>query len=147
LWFEHTDAPLRIRPLQRDSYRVAIQRIHDTGNLAKFACLVSPPIQPGETATVAYTCEGGQFVSDHYWQQSLVRFTRRLSFQVRHRGGRQLVSCTATKDHIDGAQHLLADAVRWDEADGDVVVSLTHEYLRPNESVTLRWEVDREPAG
>jgi hypothetical protein len=146
LWFEHTDASLRIQPMAEGQHRVAIQRIHDTGNLTKFTCLVSPAIQPGETAVVGYTCEGGQFVSDHYWQQTIVRYTRQLAFQIRHRGAGRLASCTASKDHVDGAQHLLTDGLQWDEAGGDVELQLTQAHLKPNEIVTLRWEVDRGPA-
>jgi len=49
LWFEHTDGPLRIQPVSEGPHRVAIQHIHDTANLTKFACLISPTIRPGES--------------------------------------------------------------------------------------------------
>jgi transcriptional regulator with XRE-family HTH domain len=142
LWFEHTEGPLRVDPLHTGAHRIAIQRIHETYNLAKFACLVSPAIQPGESAIVGYTCTGGQFVSDHYWQQVIVRFTRRLSIQTRHRGT-QLRQCTATAEHVDGAQKLIADSLQWDDSDGDTTIRLVCEYLRPNQIITLRWEVGR----
>lgn len=46
--------------------RVMIQCIHDTADLSTFACQISPPIQPGEMATVGCVCEVGQFLGDHY---------------------------------------------------------------------------------
>ncbi|MEV8440781.1 helix-turn-helix transcriptional regulator [Actinosynnema sp. NPDC051121] len=143
LWFEHTDGPLRIRPLHEDGHRVAIQRVHDTDHLAKFACLVSPAIQPGESAVVGYTCDGGSFVSDHYWQQTASRYIRQLSIRLRHRGARQLVSCTAVEEHPDGAQNSATEALEWDEQDGDVVLTLRRRLLLPNQIITLRWDVDR----
>lgn len=143
LWFEHTDGPLRITPLHKDGHRVAVQRVHDTEHLAKFACLVSPAIQPGESAVVGYTCEGGSFVSDHYWQQTASRYIRQLSIRLRHRGARQLVSCTAVEEHPDGAQNSATEALAWDEQDGDVVLTLQRKLLLPNQIITLRWDVDR----
>jgi hypothetical protein len=59
LWFENTDGPLVIEPSTTDERRVAIQRTHDMDNLSKFACHISPGIECGEVATVAYFCRGG----------------------------------------------------------------------------------------
>ncbi|ONI87971.1 hypothetical protein ALI22I_19650 [Saccharothrix sp. ALI-22-I] len=146
LWFEHTDGPLRISPLYEGGHRVAIQRVHDTENLAKFACLVSPAIQPGEAAVVGYTCDGGSFVSDHYWQQTASRYIRQLSIRLRHRGARQLVTCTAVEEHPDGAQNSATEALEWDEQDGDVVLTLRRKLLLPNQIITLRWDVARGSA-
>jgi hypothetical protein len=117
-----------------------------TANLAKFACLVSPAIQPGESAVVGYVCEGGQFVSDHYWQQTASRYIRQLSIRLRHRGARQLASCTASEEYPDGAQNSATEALEWDEDEGDVVLTLRRELLLPNQVLTLRWDVDRGPA-
>ena len=86
LWFEHTDGPLRLTPLEEDDRRLVIQRIHDAGNFAQFACQISPAVLPGECAVVRFTCEGGRFVSKHYWRQMLRRPTRHLTIGVRHRG-------------------------------------------------------------
>ncbi|KAB2347976.1 hypothetical protein [Actinomadura rudentiformis] len=47
VWFEHTTGPLVIKPVPDMDRRVAIQRIHDTTNLAKFAFQISPPLRPG----------------------------------------------------------------------------------------------------
>jgi transcriptional regulator with XRE-family HTH domain len=146
LWFEHTEGPLRIRALHEGEHRVAIQRVHDTVNLAKFACLVSPAIQAGESAVVGYVCEGGRFVSDHYWQQTASRYIRQLSIRLRHRGARQLRSCTAVEEHPDGAQNSATEALEWDELDGDVVLTVRRRLLVPNQVLTLRWDVDRGPA-
>src|ERR1700761_3179067 len=61
LWFEVTNGLMAIAPTEDSSRRVAIQRIHDTSNLSKFAFQISPPLQPGEHAHVGYTCDGGRF--------------------------------------------------------------------------------------
>ncbi|WP_139190499.1 hypothetical protein [Actinokineospora iranica] len=146
LWFEHTEGILRIRPLQEGKRRVAIARVHDTNNLAKFACSPSPAIQPGESAVVGYTCEGGRFISDHHWQQTAMRYTRQFSIRLRHRGARQLVSCVTLEEHPDGSQNSATEALDWEDSEGDVTLTLRRELLHPNQVITLRWEVDRGSA-
>jgi hypothetical protein len=141
LWFEHTRGPLTILPLSDGDYRVAIERIHDTASLAKFACRVSPPIRTGEVATLGYTCEGGRFVSDHYWRQSFPRYTRHLTLRLRHRGARQLAICTAVEEHADGSENSATEDLMWDYEDEDVVITLTRDYLHSGQAVTLRWDV------
>ncbi|UGT61338.1 hypothetical protein [Nocardia asteroides] len=143
LWFKHTDGGLRVEPLGSSARRVAVQRIHDTANLVKFACLISPPIQPGETAAVGYRCSGGRFLESLYWRQSIYRHTRHFRLDLRHAGAGQLVSCAASEEHPDGSENSAADRLIWDHEDGDVVATLRREHLRPNQSVTLRWEVAR----
>jgi len=146
LWFEHTDGPLAIEPVAGTDRQVAIQRVHDTPNLAKFACRISPAIQPGQTATIAYTCRGGQFVSDHYWRQALPRYTRHLTINLRHRNRQRLLSCSATEEHPDGSENSADDALIWDYDGSDTVITITRDYLRPAQVVTLRWDVARDPA-
>ncbi len=146
LWFEEADTGLKIAPLRTEGRRVAIQRIHDTANLAKFACQISPPIQPGEVAEVAYTAHGGRFVESTYWRQGIPRFTRHLTIRLRHRNVPELVSCMALEEHADGSENSVTDELLWDYEDKDVVATLTCDYLRPNQAVTLRWEINREPA-
>jgi hypothetical protein len=34
----------------------------------------------------------------------------------------------------------------WDYEGDDVVMTLTRDYLRPNQALTLRWDVPDEPA-
>jgi len=146
LWFEHTRGPLKIAPVGSGARRVAIQRLHDTANLAMFACQFSPAVLPGETATVGYTCEGGQFVSDHYWRQTMPRYTRHFTIDLRHRGAGHLVNCLASEERPDGSERSAAESLMWDTEGSDVSVMLTRDYLRPGQAVTLRWEVSREPA-
>jgi transcriptional regulator with XRE-family HTH domain len=146
LWFEHTNGPLVITPLDERDRRVVIQRIHDTANFAKFACQISPAIQPGESAVVRFTCEGGRFLSDHYWRQLLPRFTRHLMIRICHRRARRLVNCTAFEEHPDGSENSIAERLTWDYEDTDVAITLTREGLTSNQAVTLRWEVSPEPA-
>lgn len=141
LWFENTRGPLTITPTADSQRRLMIQRIHDTGNLAKFACQLSPPLQPGESAIVGFSCEGGQFVQDHYWRQAIPRHTRTYRIQVRQRGAGQLVRCTATEEHPNGAENSADADLIWDYEDNDVVITLTREHLHPNQAVTLRWDV------
>ena len=136
---EHA-GPLTILPTDDCERRLMIQRVHDTANLAKFACQVSPPLQHGESAVVGFSCEGGQFVDDHYWRQSINRYTRRYEIRVRHRGAGQLVRCSASEEHPDGSENSADASLVWDYEGDDVVVTLTREHLRPNQAVTLRWD-------
>ncbi len=144
LWFEHTSG-LVISPLNESDPRVAIQRVHETGTSTEFACQLSPPIQPGESAVIRFACEGGQFVSDHYWRQTLPRHTRHLTIIVRHRKGRRLLRCRAVEEQPDGSEHSV-DTLTWDYKGKDVIVTLTRENLLPNQAVTVWWDVIHEPA-
>lgn len=144
LWFEHTQGPLDIRPTTTG---MTIERVHDTSNLAKFACTISPPVEPGETRHIGYSCTGGQFVSDHYWRQSLPRYTNKLDIQLRHNGIREMLACTATEEHPDGAESSAdADLVHDLDSRG-LVMSIIRTRLRPNQAVTLRWDARHDAAG
>ncbi len=143
VWFENTDGPLSIEPTTDNERRIAIQRTHDTAHLAKFACRISPALQPGERAAISYVCKGGQFVYDHYWRQSLVRYTRHFTFRLRHQG-RALVSCAAIEEHADGAENSADEDLIWDVVEGDVLITLARNHLRPNQAMTVRWEVRRD---
>lgn len=147
LWFEHTRGPLKIVPLREGNHCAAIERIHDTSSLAKFACRVSPPIRTGDAFIVGYTCEGGRFIHDHYWRQSIARYTRHFTLRLRHRGAKQLVVCTAVEEHPDGSENSATVELMWDFEDDDVVITLTRDYLRPGQAVTLRWDVGDEDQG
>lgn len=143
LWFEVTKAPLTIVPVRDCERRVAIQRIHDTSNLAKFAYQLSPPLRQGESARVGYTCDGGRFGDRHYWRQAIHRYTRQHTLRVRQQNV-QLVTCTATEEYPDGSESSANDSLTWDYEDNDIVLTLARDYLRPGQAVTLRWEVTRE---
>lgn len=145
LWFEVTGGPLIIAPAQNCERRVAIQRIHDTSNLAKFAFQISPPLLQGEWAQVGYTCDGGRFSERHYWRQAMPRYTRQHTLRVRQQNV-QLASCTATEEYPDGGESSANDSLTWDYENDNTVMTLTRDYLRPNQAVTLRWELIREPA-
>ncbi|MEU2040464.1 hypothetical protein [Nocardia niwae] len=144
LWFEATDGRLDIKPLREAERRVAIQRIHDTAHLAKFACQLSPPVQPGETAVVGYVCKGGKFVGAHYWRRSIHRYTRKFALNLRHVNAGELSSCSAVEEHPDGAENSATEDLIWDNEGNDITIRLTREYLRPNQSITLHWKVARE---
>lgn len=144
LWFAHADGDLTISPSSHaGDHRMTIQRIHDTPNLVKFACLVSPPIRSGESATVAYTCSGGRFVESLYWRQSVSRYTGRLAINLRQRGSGPLINCTATEEHSDGTENSVTQNLVWDHDEKDIRITLECEYLRPGQAVTLRWDIDR----
>lgn len=141
VWFKHTDGKLDIRPSRESTCRIAIQRIHDTPTLSKFACQLSPPIQPGESAVFAFTCEGGRFVDEFYWRRTIQRYTRHAGIHVRHVDAGDVISCSAVEEHPDGAENSATEDLTWDYDEDDVIIDLTREYLRPNQAVTLRWEV------
>lgn len=145
-WFENTDGRLQIEP-HRDSDRdVRIQRIHDTTGMSKFACVFSPAVEPGETATIAYTSRGGLFLYNHYWRQSMPRYTRHLTLTIRHHGVEMLSNYTAIVDGNDGTQISAIDDLVCTHEDDCALIILTRDYLQPNDAITVRWEVARETA-
>ncbi|WP_228825270.1 hypothetical protein [Nocardia farcinica] len=142
VWFEHTPRPLAIEPLETGSRHVHIRRLHDAQGLAKFACEIVPPIQPGESGMVAYRCTGGQFISDHYWRQGAARFTRHLTITLRHRAVAKLLSYSAVEEHSTGTEVSVSDEIVWDNEGADALVTLTRDYLSPGQTLTLRWDVE-----
>jgi hypothetical protein len=148
LWFEHA-APngLRIEPLRRDHRQVSIDRTHNAGpTMAKFSCQLSPAIQPGETGVISYTCTGGRFIDAFYWRQDILRYTRHFTIVMRQEGRHRLLTCTGEQVQPNGLINSATEDLLWDYDGDDIVVTLTRDYLRPNESVTLRWEIDRDQA-
>lgn len=141
-WFENTEG-VQIEPHSSSDRRVSIQRVHDVGHMTKFACVLSPPIDPGEVGIVSYTTHGGRFVSDHYWQQSTPRHTRHLTLTIRHRGVDMLMGCNAVEDQPDGSQLSAINDLLCSEDDEGALMTLTRDYLRPGQSVTIRWTVSR----
>lgn len=145
-WFENTAGRLCIEPHPSSDRQVRIQRVHDTANMSKFDCVFTPAVEPAEVATIAYTTRGGQFLHDHYWRQSAPRYTRRLTLTVKHHAVEMLLNCTAIVDDHDGAQHSAIDDLVCLCEDGDATMTLTRDYLQPNDAVTIRWEVSRGAA-
>lgn len=143
LWFEHGEGPLVIEAIPSADHNVTVERIHDAGTLAKFACRVSPPVPPMGSATISYTCRGGRFVDAHYWRQAITRFTLRLQVEVRQIGVMRLVDRSATEEHPDGATHRVDDDVYWSHDGDEARIGVVREDLRPNQFVTLHWEVVR----
>ena len=143
VWFQYLDAPITITPTQHNDRRIVIQRIHDAGSLAKFAFKISPPLQPGERTTVRYLCEGGSFRDALYWRESITRYTRHYTFTLRHRGIGKLTDCSAIVEHTDGKESTVTEGLLWDYDGYDVTVTVTADYLRPGQTVELRWDTDR----
>jgi len=146
LWFEQMSGTLAIAPIPESQRRVTIHRVHDSANLSKFAFQISPPLQCGESASVGYSCSNGRFGENHYWREEISRYTRRYTLRVRQEKV-QLASCTATEEYPDGAENSANDSLMWDYQDAGISLTLTRDYLRPKQTVTLRWEVIREPPG
>lgn len=145
IWFKHVDGPLVIEPVVQPGQRqLGIQRIHDTAHGAKFAGQLSPPLQPGDSTTISYSCTGGIFADELYWRTTLPRYTRHLTIRVRHQGVGQLTSRTAVEEHPDGAENTATEDLLWDYEGRDALITLARDYLRPNQAVTLRWEVRRD---
>lgn len=146
IWFEHTCGALEVRPLEKGAHRVAIQGVHSTPALTKFACQISPPIKPGESGSIGYVCAGGKFLDKLYWRHSVYRYARRTTITLRHQGVKQLTSCSSLEESPDGSEHSGSADVVWDYDGDDVVITLTRDYLLPNQAVTLRWDISRESA-
>ena len=144
VWFKHTSKMLSIDPVPDGGTNVMIQRVHDTPTLAKFACQVSPAIPPGGTAIVQYTVKGGRFADELYWRQATPRYVRRMTIMLVHRRAGRLRSCSAVEEHGDGSENSAGEGLSWRYEGLDLVVTLTRGDLRPNQALTLRWDVDRE---
>ena len=112
-------------------------------NLSKFACHISPAIDPGEAVTISYSCRGGQFLHDHYWRQAVPRYTRHLTLNIRHQGVDMLLNCTAIEEQADGSEVSATEDLICADDSGDAVITLTRNYLQPSQAVTLRWEISR----
>lgn len=120
---------------------MVIQRRHDTSNMSKFALVISPPIQPGESARIGTVCRGGRFDGAYYWRHAVHRYTRHYTLRVRHRGI-QFLGCDAVEESEISAY----DGLLWDYEADDVVMTVTRGYLSPGQAVTLRWDMTRGSA-
>ena len=144
LWFEHTSGPLAITSNPLDGRKLMIQRTHDTPSMSKFACQFAPAVEPGDTVHFEYTCTGGCFLDDHYWRQAILCPTRHLTVSVRHEQA-SLLRCSAIEEMPDGSEVVATDDILWDYEGADLTMTLTRDYLNPNQALTLRWEIDRGP--
>ncbi len=146
LWFVHTDGPLQIKPLLEGRHRTIIQPLATTPSLTKFACQISPALQPGDTAVVGYTCHGGRFVDEWYWREAIRRHTRYATMTMRRLGGGKLIDCSATVELSDGSHRSGAEGLVWDYDQRDLLITLTSDYLNPNQALVLRWDAVDENA-
>lgn len=140
LWFQHSRGKLDLVALRESTTRNAIQRLHTADNVAKFACQLSPPIHPGETALFGYRCSGAEFRGDWYWRQQFARHTQAYILNVRHAGIHEVAGITAIEELPDGAERLAQESVIWDYDGDDLIMTFTRERLEPNQYATLRWE-------
>ena len=140
LWFQHSRGRLTLVALREGPTKNAIQRMHTADNIAKFACQLSPPIEPGEAATFGYTCSGAEFQKDFYWRQAFARYTRQYTLRVRHKGLGSLAGITASEELPDGTELLARQSVEWDYDGDDVVMTFTRDHLQPNQYATLEWD-------
>lgn len=137
--FEHTGGPLGITPTPDSDRRVEIQLINDTTTPARFVFEVFPQLRPGESARIGYMCENGRFDGDHRWRQRMPRHTRQYTLRIRQQNV-DLAECTATEEHPDGSETSAADGLMWDIDGDDVIITVTRDYLRPHQALTLRWK-------
>ncbi|GLY27426.1 helix-turn-helix domain-containing protein [Kineosporia sp. NBRC 101731] len=145
IWFKHVTGPLEVK--ETDSNRnVFIKTIHDVGVQVKFSCQIFPAINPGETATVGYTCNGGKFADELYWRQTVFLPTESLRLQLRLNGVEALSGCTAVEERLDGSEITAAESLSLANEGNATVIDLNRRDLRSNQSVTLRWDVPRATA-
>jgi hypothetical protein len=140
IWFEYTTGSLSIHPSDANDRRVGIHRINSTGTMAKFNCRMAPPLQPGESTSIGYSCTGGLFKEALYWRQVMHRFTRKFTLVVRHEGVEQLTSCTVLTEHPNGSETSTDECVIWDYDERGAVMTATLDCLVPHQAVTLSWE-------
>lgn len=140
LWFQHSRGKLELAALREGPTKNAIQRLHTADNIAKFACQISPAMDPGESARFGYTCSGAEFKEDFYWRQAFARYTRQYTLKVRHEGLVNLAGITATEELTDGTEQIANQSVQWDYDGDDVVMTFTRDHLEPSQYATLRWE-------
>jgi hypothetical protein len=137
--FEHTSGPVGIAATPDSDRRVEVQLIKDTADPARFTLDISPPLRPGETARIGYLCENGRFTGDQRWRQTMPRYTRHYTLRIRQQNI-GLAGCTADEEHPDGSKSPATDGLMWDFDGDDVVITMTRDYLRPGQALTLRWE-------
>lgn len=140
LWFQQTSGTLNIAAASEGSRRISVHRIHDTASMAKFACRISPAIQPGEVAGIGYYCTGGVLSRDLFWRQQITHYTRHLTVTVTQRGIGEFVDCSAIEEHPDGAENAAVEHLLTQYEDDVATVTFTRDYLRPGQALTLRWE-------
>jgi hypothetical protein len=146
LWFAVADGPLQVTPVQGGDRNVLIHRTHETPAHLTYACQLAPALQPGETATVTYTCTGGVFGAEHYWRQAIVSHVEDYEIRVRLRGVDQLTACTAVEERADGSEVSATETLTWHRDGDDLVIDMTRKGLVPNQFVTLRWDFPRATA-
>ncbi len=70
------------------------------------------------------------------------RYTRHYTLRVRQQDV-HLLTCSASEEYPDGAESSANDGLAWDYEGDYAIMTLTRDYLRPSQTVTLRWEVAR----
>jgi hypothetical protein len=144
LWFLRTSGALAIWATPLDDHKVMIQRTYDAPGKSRFACQFSPAVEPGDTVRFEYSCTGGCFLDELFWRQAILRPTRHFTIDVRHQQA-SLLRCSAIEEMPDGSEVFATDDILWDYDGADVTMTLTRDYLHPNQALTLRWEIDRGP--
>jgi transcriptional regulator with XRE-family HTH domain len=140
LWFERSLEDIHVEPLDEDYGVMSIKSLHSAKNLIKFACLLSPPVQPGASLRFGYRGLGGEFQNEYYWRQSIVRPTRRSTLRVRHQGLGCPRRVTAVHELADGSEVDVSSSVVQENSREDVVLTFMVDNLLPDQHATLRWE-------
>lgn len=61
---------------------------------------------------------------------------------MKHEGA-ALLRCSAVEELQDGSEVFATDEILWDYEASDVTMTVTRDYLQPNQALTLRWEIER----
>ncbi len=146
LWFEHMETPLKLEalPTGDDSRNVIIERKHETATTIRFACRLFPALPAGESTVISFQATGGRFVYDHYWRQGVPRATDLFTIRLRHAGIKSLSKCSAIEERPDGSEVSATESLTWRRDEDGINVELVRTNLRPNQSVTLRWDTPRD---
>ncbi|GAA2112191.1 hypothetical protein [Actinomadura alba] len=136
--FEHTGGPLAVSPTPDSDRRMEFQPMNGGSAPARFTFEISPPLRPGDQARVGHLCENGRFDGDHRWRQVIRHHTRHYTLRIRQMNV-QLADCSAVEEHPDGSETPATDGLIWDYDGDDVVITVTRDYLRPGQALTLRW--------
>ncbi|MGH3720612.1 MAG: hypothetical protein ACRDRI_17555 [Pseudonocardiaceae bacterium] len=143
VWFKHAHSNITIAPGESNGRNISIATIHNTMNLVKFATLLSPSVDPGDTARVTYFCHGGLFTDSFYWRQDIPHRTRHFTLTVRHRVPSKLIAHTATEEFPDGSERSAMEGLIWDTTNGCHTLRVTRDYLEHGQKITVRWEIEQ----
>jgi len=136
-WFENIDND-GILVLSDD---VSVSTEPGTRDHTNFSLLIDPPLSRGAVCDITYVCKGGNFIEDHYWEQSVPVFTKCLQVTLLVDGGRVDISKFAIRDRTG----VLQDQSTWTRSGS--AVSAEAYSLWPGQEVFLEWSIHESAGG